>query len=71
MELSHSVCAQMITCTKITKDRSKCLRTNKLVLDKYLMNSLSEKAVQDFIVIGLQFAGKSFIHSHMNHTDKD
>jgi hypothetical protein len=63
MELSHSECARMITHVKITTDRSKCLRTNKRVLDKYLMNSLSEEAVEDSMVIGLQFAGKPFTHT--------
>jgi len=46
IELSHSECARMITRIKITKDRSKSLRTNKHVLDKYLINSLSEEAVE-------------------------
>ncbi|CAG8652113.1 2729_t:CDS:2, partial [Paraglomus occultum] len=56
IELSHSECARMITRIKITKDRSKSLRTNKHVLNKYLINSLSEEAVGDSVVIGLQFA---------------
>ncbi|CAG8720116.1 2370_t:CDS:2, partial [Funneliformis caledonium] len=56
IELSHSECARMITRIKITKDRSKSLRTNKRVFDKYLINSLSEEAVEDSVVIGLQFA---------------
>ncbi|CAG8717960.1 8631_t:CDS:2, partial [Funneliformis mosseae] len=56
IELSHSECARMITRIKITKDRSKSLRINKRVLDKYLINNLSEKAVKDFVIIGLQFA---------------
>lgn len=59
MELSHSECARAVTRTKVTKDRSKCLRTNKCVLDKYLMNNLSEEAVEDSAVLGLQFAGKT------------
>lgn len=45
--------------SKITKDRSKCLRTNKCVLDKYLMNDLPEEVVEDSAVLGLQFAGKA------------
>ncbi|RUS21643.1 hypothetical protein BC937DRAFT_91989 [Endogone sp. FLAS-F59071] len=56
MDLSHSECARAVTRTKVTKDRSKCLRTNKCILDRYLMNNLSEEAVEDSAVLGLQFA---------------
>ncbi|CAJ0884380.1 14102_t:CDS:2, partial [Entrophospora sp. SA101] len=57
IELSHSECARAATTIKIIKDRSKCLRTNKCILDQYLMHDLSEDAVKDSTFFGLQLAG--------------
>ncbi|RHZ59671.1 hypothetical protein Glove_362g76 [Diversispora epigaea] len=56
VELSHSECARRTTPTKIISDRSKCLRTNKSVLDKYLLHDLSDEIIKNSAVIGLQLA---------------
>ncbi|CAJ0823151.1 1456_t:CDS:10 [Entrophospora sp. SA101] len=56
VELSHSECACRTTPTKIISDRSKCLRTNKSVLDKYLSHDLSDEMIKNSAVIGLQLA---------------
>ncbi|CAG8711578.1 13080_t:CDS:2, partial [Dentiscutata heterogama] len=56
VELSHSECARRTTPTKIISDRSKCLRTNKSVLDKYLSHDLSDEIIKNSAVIGLQLA---------------
>nr|CAG8492476.1 3899_t:CDS:2 [Entrophospora candida] len=52
------------TISKATKSRkidlrvlTKCLRTNKCILDQYLMHDLSEDAVKDSTFFGLQLAG--------------
>ncbi|CAG8743508.1 13552_t:CDS:2, partial [Funneliformis caledonium] len=42
--------------TKIINDRSKCLRTNKSVLDQYLSHDLSDEIIENSAVIGLQLA---------------
>ncbi|GBC12744.2 hypothetical protein GLOIN_2v1765777 [Rhizophagus irregularis DAOM 181602=DAOM 197198] len=57
IELSHSEFARKATPVKIIKDRSKCLRTNKCILDTYLLRNLPEEAVEDFIFYGIQSAG--------------
>ncbi|CAG8524776.1 1347_t:CDS:10 [Ambispora gerdemannii] len=56
VELSHSECARRTTPTKIINDRSKCLRTNKFVLDQYLSHDLSDEITENSAVIGLQLA---------------
>ncbi|CAG8587124.1 4872_t:CDS:10 [Funneliformis mosseae] len=56
MELSHSECARSTTRVKLIKDRSKCLRTNKCVLDQFLKHNLSEDMVENSAIFGLQFA---------------
>ncbi|CAJ0844379.1 5444_t:CDS:2, partial [Entrophospora sp. SA101] len=55
-ELSHSEAARSTTPNKVIKDRSKCMRTNKCILDQYLMHDLSKEAVDDSAVLGLQLA---------------
>jgi len=57
IELSHSEFARKATPVKIIKDRSKCLRTNKCILDTYLLHNLSEEAIEDSTFYGLQSAG--------------
>ncbi|CAB5358532.1 unnamed protein product [Rhizophagus irregularis] len=57
IELSHSEFARKATPVKIIKDRSKCLRTNKCILDTYLLRNLPEEAVEDSIFYGIQSAG--------------
>lgn len=57
--LSHSEFARKATPVKIIKDRSKCLRTNKCILDTYLLNKLPEEAIEDSTFYGLQSAGKA------------
>jgi len=59
IELSHSEFARKATPVKIIKDRSKCLRTNKCILDTYLLRNLPEEAVEDSIFYGIQSAGKT------------
>ncbi|CAI2175841.1 14824_t:CDS:10 [Funneliformis geosporum] len=56
VELSHSECARRTNSTKIINDRSKCLRTNKSVLDQYLSHDLSDEIIENSAVIGLQLA---------------
>ncbi|CAG8704759.1 8821_t:CDS:2 [Acaulospora morrowiae] len=56
VELSHSECARRTNPTKIINDRSKCLRTNKSVLDNYLSHDLSDEIIENSAVIGLQLA---------------
>ncbi|KAF0524784.1 hypothetical protein F8M41_014947 [Gigaspora margarita] len=56
VELSHSECARRTTPNKIIGDRSKCFRTNKSVLDKYLSHDLSDEIIKNSAVIGLQLA---------------
>ncbi|CAG8638268.1 4631_t:CDS:10 [Ambispora gerdemannii] len=55
-ELSHSECAREATFIKILKDRSKSLRTNKCILDKYIGNDLPDEALEDTAIFGLQLA---------------
>ncbi|CAB4492199.1 unnamed protein product [Rhizophagus irregularis] len=57
IELLHSEFARKATPVKIIKDRSKCLRTNKCILDTYLLRNLPEEAVEDSIFYGIQSAG--------------
>ncbi|CAB4418077.1 unnamed protein product [Rhizophagus irregularis] len=57
IELSHSEFARKATPVKIIKDRSKCPRTNKCILDTYLLRNLPEEAVEDSIFYGIQSAG--------------
>lgn len=56
VELSHSECARRTNPTKIINDRSKCLRTNKSVLDQFLSHDLSDEIIKNSAVIGLQLA---------------
>ncbi|CAG8802116.1 20277_t:CDS:2, partial [Dentiscutata erythropus] len=56
VELSHSECARRTNPTKIINDRSKCLRTNKSVLDQFLSHNLSDEIIKNSAVIGLQLA---------------
>ncbi|CAG8769858.1 30260_t:CDS:2, partial [Racocetra persica] len=56
VELSHSECARRTTSAKIISDRSKCLRTNKSVLNNYLSHDLSDEIIKNSAVIGLQLA---------------
>ncbi|RIA87470.1 hypothetical protein C1645_827748 [Glomus cerebriforme] len=56
IELSHSKCARYAIRVKVIKDRSKCLRTNKCVLDQYLKNDFSENMVKNSAILGLQLA---------------
>ncbi|RUS27115.1 hypothetical protein BC938DRAFT_483694 [Jimgerdemannia flammicorona] len=44
VELSHSECARLATPAKLIRDRSKCLRTNKCILDANLRHEISDKA---------------------------
>jgi hypothetical protein len=62
MEFSHSEFARVATPAKLTKDRSKCLRTNQSVLNNYLKNYISHEAVSNSLVLGLQGAGKDHWH---------
>nr|CAG8643792.1 5591_t:CDS:2 [Entrophospora candida] len=57
IELPHSECACAATTIKIIKDRGKCLRTNKCILNQYLMHDLPEEAVKDSTFFGLQLEG--------------
>ncbi|CAG8644530.1 368_t:CDS:2, partial [Funneliformis mosseae] len=57
IELSHTECAKAPTRAKAIRDRSKCLRTEKGVLDKFLKEDLSDEAVKDSVILGIQFAG--------------
>ncbi|CAI2182899.1 7502_t:CDS:10 [Funneliformis geosporum] len=57
IELSHTECAKAPTRAKAIRDRSKCLRTEKGVLDKFLKEDLSDETVKDSAILGLQFAG--------------
>ncbi|CAG8509221.1 1437_t:CDS:2, partial [Funneliformis mosseae] len=56
IELSHSEFTRKVTPVKIIKDRSKCLRTNKCILDTYLLRNLSEEAVENSTFYGIQSA---------------
>lgn len=60
IELSHSECAKTPTPAKAVRDRSKCLRTQKCVLDKFLEEDLSDNAVKDSTILGIQFAGELY-----------
>ncbi|CAG8796880.1 17599_t:CDS:10, partial [Dentiscutata erythropus] len=55
-ELSHSEYAREATLAKIIKDQSKFLRTNKCILDKYLESNISNEALNDMTIFGLQLA---------------
>ena len=68
MELSHSECARRTSPSKIINDRSKCLRTNKSVLDQYLSYDIywSDEIIENSAVIGLQLASKAF-NTHIMH----
>ncbi|CAI2187739.1 19611_t:CDS:10, partial [Funneliformis geosporum] len=68
IELSHSECARYATRVKVIMDRSKCLRTNKCVLDQYLKNDLSEDMVENSAILGLQLAGKALYHLSMDRS---
>ncbi|RHZ75721.1 hypothetical protein Glove_212g51 [Diversispora epigaea] len=57
IELSHSEFASNAKLLKIIKDHSKCIRTNKCILDTYLMHNLSGEAVENSTFYGLQSAG--------------
>jgi hypothetical protein len=57
-ELSHTECARAPTPTKAVSDRAKLLRTNKCVLDHYLMEDITIEAAEKTAIFGLQFAGK-------------
>ncbi|CAG8490956.1 1950_t:CDS:10 [Paraglomus occultum] len=57
IELSHSECAKAPTPVKAIRDRSKCLRTAKTVLDRFLEEDLSDDAVKDSTILAIQFAG--------------
>ncbi|CAG8614951.1 1449_t:CDS:10 [Funneliformis caledonium] len=57
IELSHTECARAPTPAKIVRDRSKILRTNKCILDKYLRRNLSDQDVENSAVFAFQFAG--------------
>ncbi|CAG8435921.1 685_t:CDS:2 [Funneliformis caledonium] len=45
-ELSHTECAKSPTLGKAIRDKSKCLRTLKYILDEYLRKDLSENDVK-------------------------
>ena len=62
IELSHTECARAPTPAKIVRDRSKILRTNKCILDKYLGRNISGQAVEDSAVFAFQFAGKMCLY---------
>ncbi|CAG8587558.1 9675_t:CDS:10, partial [Scutellospora calospora] len=57
VDLSHSEFARKATPVKVIKDRSKCIRTNKCILDTYLMHNLPEEAIENSTFYGLQSAG--------------
>ncbi|CAG8556278.1 6973_t:CDS:2, partial [Scutellospora calospora] len=57
IDLSHSEFARKATPVKVIKDRSKCIRTNKCILDTYLMHNLPEEAIENSTFYGLQSAG--------------
>ncbi|CAG8445034.1 10882_t:CDS:10 [Acaulospora morrowiae] len=59
-ELSHSECASKATMLEILNDRSKALRTNKCILDKYLKNDLPGEALENTTIFGFQLAGLYF-----------
>ncbi|CAG8496457.1 4488_t:CDS:2, partial [Gigaspora rosea] len=56
-ELSHVECAKAPTPCKAVNDRSKCLRTHKCILDKFLQKDFSDEVAKDSTIIGVQFAG--------------
>ncbi|CAG8714443.1 9404_t:CDS:2, partial [Racocetra fulgida] len=56
VDLSHSEFACKATPIKVIKDRSKCIRTNKCILDAYLMHNLPEEAIENSTFYGLQSA---------------
>ena len=62
IELSHTECARAPTPAKIVRDRSKILRTNKCILDKYLRRNISDQDVENSAVFGFQFAGKMYLY---------
>ncbi|RIB04529.1 hypothetical protein C2G38_674053 [Gigaspora rosea] len=57
-ELSHVECAKAPTPCKAVNDRSKCLRTHKCILDKFLQKDFSDEVAKDSTIIGVQFAGQ-------------
>ncbi|GBB97123.1 hypothetical protein RclHR1_02920008 [Rhizophagus clarus] len=57
VELSHTECAKAPTPAKAIRDCSKCLRTTKDVLDKFLKEDLSDETVKYSVILGIQFAG--------------
>ncbi|KAF0501117.1 hypothetical protein F8M41_020136 [Gigaspora margarita] len=57
LDLSHSEFACKATPVKIIKDRSKCIRTNKCILDTYLTHNLPKEAIENSTFYGLQSAG--------------
>ena len=69
IELSRSEFARKAIRVKVTKDRSRCLRTNKCVLDQYLMHDLGEDAIEDSTVLRLQMAGELLSHVSLCYND--
>ncbi|KAF0342992.1 hypothetical protein F8M41_016053 [Gigaspora margarita] len=57
VDLSHSEFAYKATPVKVIEDRSKFIRTNKCILDIYLMHNLPEEAIENSTFYGLQSAG--------------
>ncbi|CAG8598234.1 9217_t:CDS:10, partial [Paraglomus occultum] len=57
IELSHTECAQSPAPMKAVHDCSKLLRTNKCVLDKYLMENIPMDTYTETTVFDLQVAG--------------
>ncbi|CAG8652744.1 4127_t:CDS:2, partial [Paraglomus occultum] len=57
IELSHTECARFPTPVKAVRDRAKLLRTNKCILDHYLMEDPTLASTDETVVFGLQFAG--------------
>ncbi|CAG8795874.1 14249_t:CDS:2, partial [Gigaspora rosea] len=56
-ELSHVECAKVPTPCKAVNNRSKCLRTQKCILDKFLQEDFSDEVAKDSTIFGVQFAG--------------
>ncbi|RIB08713.1 hypothetical protein C2G38_328071 [Gigaspora rosea] len=57
-ELSHVECAKVPTPCKAVNNRSKCLRTQKCILDKFLQEDFSDEVAKDSTIFGVQFAGE-------------
>ncbi|CAG8512510.1 7788_t:CDS:10 [Paraglomus brasilianum] len=57
IELSHCECTKAPTPVRAIRDRSKCLRTAKTILDRFLEEDLSDETVKDSTILGIQFAG--------------